>query len=58
MFARNGGGGELNILFRGRNSHQVPETGRMWNRVCGRGCDEAGITEEKRLFTESWQGIQ
>ena len=24
----------------------------------GRGCEEAEISEEKRLFTESWQGIQ
>ena len=29
-----------------------------WNRVWGRGCDEAEISEEKRLFTESLEGIQ
>ena len=29
-----------------------------WNGVWRRGCDEAEISEEKRLFTESWEGIQ
>ena len=29
-----------------------------WNGVVGRGCDEAEISEEKRLFTEWVPGIQ
>ena len=29
-----------------------------WSRVLGRGCDEAEISEEKRLFTEWGPGIQ
>ena len=28
------------------------------NGVCGRGCDEAESSEEKRLFTERGQGIE
>ena len=31
---------------------------RFWNGVWGRGCDEAEISEEKRLFIEWGQGIQ
>ena len=30
----------------------------VWNGDWGRGCDEAEISEEKRLFTEWGQGIQ
>ena len=30
----------------------------FWSRVWGRGCDEAEISEEKRLFTEWGPGIQ
>ena len=34
------------------------EVVKIWNGVWGRGCDEAEISEEKRLFTECGQGIQ
>ena len=42
---------------RSQNSYVIDFV-EVWNGVWGTGCDEAEISEEKRLFTEWGEGIQ